>query len=1159
MPPLTERSTNSQPLIFTPKERYPRLSYTRMSDENTPPRPRTQSALTMRSMGQTKASAARVNTSTVSTPHTTPAQSTSRLPRRAPTPQSAPNNANKGRGWMASMTRRVSSGRDTTEPVDVDSGINREHLEIEPVGCVDLQTPTPANGWQLDNSFPKQDTNKPLPGEKPLPSRPISYMTTLSPSKDSRTLLDAREQPLRRSPGTPDEEEWPALSPERKPKPSAMMPMQTAIVDKRGQEPRPTVPKSALPRLARSPTMVFDTSSGSTTGQLMSKRIRPSLNDPVPPVLRDPAHTAIRSPTSSSARPELSGPARTASLRARISSGSIVAADSSAAAKTTGFTDFSRDRRSPSVCSTPTPGQSRIPPPSSFSRPRVMHHSKNQNVTPRQVSASPRSQPSGSLRPSPSSIALPQYVDPNEPSDTTPRWSNIQPIASLVPIYEFERAKLVQITNRGTSRPTTPIPNVPTPKSELPKIWRRDSSPKFDAVNNSSMDDLAEEKQRLATTKRLTRIPVGNVKAVNHSNPSSRPSTPGSTPSPSDESGQEQTKSKRSGHRVKRVSSNVLSSSYSGATLTISKDADEILLGEESPLQRLCHTQLKRDEIDGCTANTTANRTADAFDTATYSEHSVSRNASEELREDIGPQVELALSHGPTESFPHGMLQTVRAPMSDFFSSAVMQDGALPAGSAVSAVQVAPADEITATLSLLEGNTTIPLTTEVDWPRLAGILGGSESRESVTSTGSDTGDVQSDTQVATDRTVHTEPESQTMKKTDTPAHPRREAPRSPQSEDDQSNVRRTPPAPGPDVRRYSNAKALNIGPTAQTRRASRTVDRVPSNVARPSIPPKDTQSIGYPSCASRKATAVLGPADAMARQRSPGISPITGKRVPTSIAAQRVSQPNSVRRNHLTKYFEPEELSDHGIKTRDFASDHDGGRNGRAVSSDKSVQGVGATHKNSKTPRSRSRPRIAIDNIRGLFSGKRNTKSPKKQPTKDQIISEDRKATVASNGSPIRSSPPPVYKSTASSRARSNLAASSATPLSHRSTSSRNSQQILETTSPSLISPPPNESATMTQLAMGIMEQARSESDSPKKERMLSLAQVMVNALSSVREAERSMLEAQQAAESARMSYELTQRSMVEMGRLIHSSHSMASLLHPLRKLGGRTAGQTLK
>ena len=58
--------------------------------------------------------------------------------------------------------------------------------------------------------------NRALSIEKPLPSRPVAtFANSMSPTRHSRGIIDAAERPLIKAPGTPQEEGWPALSPER--------------------------------------------------------------------------------------------------------------------------------------------------------------------------------------------------------------------------------------------------------------------------------------------------------------------------------------------------------------------------------------------------------------------------------------------------------------------------------------------------------------------------------------------------------------------------------------------------------------------------------------------------------------------------------------------------------------------------------------------------------------------------------------------------------------------------------------------------------------------------------------------------------------------------------------------------------------------------------
>lgn len=66
-----------------------------------------------------------------------------------------------------------------------------------------------------------------------------------------------------------------------------------------------------------------------------------------------------------------------------------------------------------------------------------------------------------------------------------------------------------------------------------------------------------------------------------------------------------------------------------------------------------------------------------------------------------------------------------------------------------------------------------------------------------------------------------------------------------------------------------------------------------------------------------------------------------------------------------------------------------------------------------------------------------------------------------------------------------------------------------------------------------LMSEAEHSEDPAKRERLLSLAKVMLDTVSHSKEAERSMLTAQQAADSARSNYEMCQRSVLEMGRLV--------------------------
>ncbi|KAI9730386.1 MAG: hypothetical protein M1834_005896 [Cirrosporium novae-zelandiae] len=142
----------------------------------------------------------------------------------------------KKKGWVSSAAKRVGIGRfgektptpgkgkDETKSQSstcVSSLDKREMMAVEiSKGCkipVKAQpTPSDKKTKSIAGS-PPPDPNKPLPTEKPLPSPPIVQVITGTPVKESRTLVDVMDRPLRRSfTGNPrDEVDWPTLTPNK--------------------------------------------------------------------------------------------------------------------------------------------------------------------------------------------------------------------------------------------------------------------------------------------------------------------------------------------------------------------------------------------------------------------------------------------------------------------------------------------------------------------------------------------------------------------------------------------------------------------------------------------------------------------------------------------------------------------------------------------------------------------------------------------------------------------------------------------------------------------------------------------------------------------------------------------------------------------------------
>ncbi|TKA81914.1 hypothetical protein B0A49_00147 [Cryomyces minteri] len=236
MAPLEDRSPNLRRPSPAPRDtsyRKSRLSYTQLREENTPP-VRIAMSPNKRPNALTRASSSHMNTPSpltkpsMSTPH-----ATSKLPRRAPTPNSATQSAGKGAGWVASAARRVGIGRATATKIDIE-----KRASSQPPG--QLHTPENRAASPIQTSL-----GKPLPNEKPLPPKPVAR---ISPFKASQTLLDASEKPLRHSPGTPEEMDWPTLVPE---KTSAPRTVPEGVRQEAAKMPRSRPQSTAYPKIGK--------------------------------------------------------------------------------------------------------------------------------------------------------------------------------------------------------------------------------------------------------------------------------------------------------------------------------------------------------------------------------------------------------------------------------------------------------------------------------------------------------------------------------------------------------------------------------------------------------------------------------------------------------------------------------------------------------------------------------------------------------------------------------------------------------------------------------------------------------------------------------------------------------------------------------------------
>ena len=164
-----------------------------------------------------------------------------------------------------------------------------------------------------------------------------------------------------------------------------------------------------------------------------------------------------------------------------------------------------------------------------------------------------------------------------------------------------------------------------------------------------------------------------------------------------------------------------------------------------------------------------------------------------------------------------------------------------------------------------------------------------------------------------------------------------------------------------------------------------------------------------------------------------------------------------------------------------------------------------------------------LSNFRGLFH---------KRSGDNGVKHEKAKHHITKNGSPF---PPmseihPIHRPTLASTSRSKRPAMrldipNQPPL-----------------TPAYQSPRPSELATTTTLAMEILDLARLENSSPKRERYFELGKVMVEAVTQVRDAEKAMMEATQAARKAEVSYLLCAQSVSDIAKKVQEWKTLMGL-----------------
>ena len=164
--------------------------------------------------------------------------------------------------------------------------------------------------------------------------------------------------------------------------------------------------------------------------------------------------------------------------------------------------------------------------------------------------------------------------------------------------------------------------------------------------------------------------------------------------------------------------------------------------------------------------------------------------------------------------------------------------------------------------------------------------------------------------------------------------------------------------------------------------------------------------------------------------------------------------------------------------------------------------------------------RTVLSNFRGLFH-KRSSDTPELRKG-TQSKGKNKTSNVDATGSPIPSSLiHPAYR------------ADSSTPRNHTATPNPTGNPKINTTTPSLVSPAPTEVSSTTTLAMRILDSARTERSPARREQLLELGKIMVDAITHARDAEKAMEEAKQAARKAELASAKCQGTLKDVTRIV--------------------------
>ena len=285
----------------------------------------------------------------------------------------------------------------------------------------------------------------------------------------------------------------------------------------------------------------------------------------------------------------------------------------------------------------------------------------------------------------------------------------------------------------------------------------------------------------------------------------------------------------------------------------------------------------------------------------------------------------------------------------------------------------------------------------------------------------------------------------------------------------------------------------------------------PSNVSKPSalLVPSESSTL-----ATNKGTPITPQTDVTGTAGSNKFPPRSSSRtVPSTFGSLNPQHPELISPTQLAGYshhsVENNEDIDHStrrgdpvniqVKSRPF------GRDSTAL---ESTQSHGSISKKG-----------VMSNIRGLFHKHSATEAEAALITRSTKRGKKASSKSTSTALPPISNIHPAHRHTASSSIR----ARGRSPF----------PSLTQFSSPPLKSPFPTHVSSSTTLAMQILESARNERSSPKKEKLLELGKIMVDAITQARDAERAMEEARHATRKAEFAHAQCTKSVGDVARCV--------------------------